>query len=91
MAELTLRERANDLRGKIQRVNETIMLIESRLSAEYGAIETMNRQLQTEATKLIPLKSELEKIENELSNASTGGMVDEPSDEDGATDDNGKS
>ena len=90
MAEQTLRERAHDLRGQIQRVDETIILIESRLSAEHAAIETMNRQLQTEATKLIPLKSELEKIETELGNAPAGGMVDEPSDE-GAGDGDGES
>lgn len=78
MPELTLKEKADDLRGRIQRRSETIMLLEARLSGAHAEIAKMTTQVRTEGAERATLQSELDAIDRELHGARAQGMVAEP-------------
>ena len=61
-----LKAEATKLRQEMQRRHETVLLLETRLSAEHAAIAHMQQQMAIELREIEPLKSSLESIEKEL-------------------------
>lgn len=61
-----LTEQAEDLRARIQRRRETVLLLEQRSSGLSAEIEKSRKQMEAMILEITPLQSQLEKIEKAI-------------------------